>query len=132
MTVFPKHVTPPNNDNKVKGIVVIESIQNPFKVTLYPIQDIREILSLASGKARVRAGKSYLKNTLKFTKSNPNIETDINTESITSDAATSKTMEKKELIAAAGALKASSLDITSFLVGTPLDITNSIRGCLTK
>ena len=43
MTVFPKHVTPPNNDNKGKGIAGLESIHNPFKVTLYPIQNTREI-----------------------------------------------------------------------------------------
>ena len=57
LMVFPKHVTLLNNNNEGKGTAGLESIQNPFKVTVYLIQDIREIAPMTSGQARVKARK---------------------------------------------------------------------------
>ena len=61
MTVYHKHVTLKNNKNEGKGISGMKSIDNPFKVNLLPMKDIREITSLASGQAILKAIKSSLK-----------------------------------------------------------------------
>ena len=61
MTVVPKHVKLPNSDKKSKGILGLDSILSPSTVNLYPIQDIIEIGSVASGQARSKIRKSSLK-----------------------------------------------------------------------
>ena len=43
MTVFPKHVTLPNNNNEANDIAGLESIHNAFDVTVSLIQDISKI-----------------------------------------------------------------------------------------
>ena len=58
MTVVPKDVTPPNGDNERKEILGLDSILNPFKVNLSPIQDIRQIGSAALGQAISKIRKS--------------------------------------------------------------------------
>ena len=68
MMVIPKHVKLPSSDNENKGILGIDSILNPFKVNLSPIQDIKEIRSVASGQPRSKIRKSFLKEKLKFSK----------------------------------------------------------------
>ena len=50
ITMSPKHVILTNNENEGNGIYGLISIENPFTVKISPIQDIREIGSLASDK----------------------------------------------------------------------------------
>ena len=68
ITVDPKHAKQPNNDKKIKGIIVLDSILNPFKVIIYPILDIRYIGLVASGQLKSKIRKSYLKENLNFSK----------------------------------------------------------------
>ena len=51
---------------------------------------------------------------------------------MTSDAATDKNISKKTLIYSSTSLKNSSLDLNSFLEGTPKELSKIIRQCLTK
>ena len=61
MMVVPKHVKLPNIGNQKKDILGLYSILNPFKINLSLIQDTREIGAVASGQARSKIRKSYLK-----------------------------------------------------------------------
>ena len=68
MTVVPKHAKLSNSDNENKGILALDSILNPLKVNLSPIQDTREIGLVALGQDRSKTRKSLLKENLKFSK----------------------------------------------------------------
>ena len=52
LMVYPKHSTLSNNANKSKGILGLDSIENPFKVNVSLIQDTIEIGSVASVQSR--------------------------------------------------------------------------------
>ena len=52
MMLVQKHAKLPNNENKRKGIIGLDSTVNPFIVNLFPIQDMRKIGSVALVQAR--------------------------------------------------------------------------------
>ena len=54
LTVHPKHVTLPNNENVIKCIAGMESIENPFNVNLSLIINIREVVSVSSGQEGIK------------------------------------------------------------------------------
>ena len=41
LIVYPKHVNIPNNEDERKGILVVDSIENPFKVNISIIVDVQ-------------------------------------------------------------------------------------------
>ena len=61
ITVSPKHVTLPNKKNEGNIISGLKQIENPLRVNIFMIQDIIEIVSLASLQAKLKARKSPLK-----------------------------------------------------------------------
>ena len=72
MMVYPKNVTPPNNKNEGNVILGLESIVKPFNTRLSPINYIRQIRSLESVQARLKARKSSFKEKLKFLQTSSN------------------------------------------------------------
>ena len=111
MVVVSKYVKLPDSDNKRKEIIGLDSILKPFKVNIYLIQDIIEIGSVASGQDRSKIRESSLKENLKFSKTLVASQEDKDTESTASEAATPRTLSKKNLVESETALKTSSLDL---------------------
>ena len=132
MTVNPKHVTLPDNENEGKVIAGLESIEKPFKVNLSPIINRRELGSLASRKNGLKARRPSLNDNPRPPKTSSNPKRDKETDSITSDAGTAQTLAKNTLIQSATVLKKTPLKILSFLGGTPTYPTNKIWRCLTN
>ena len=92
----------------------IESIENPFKVKISPITDVREIGSIASGQARSKSRKFDLKSKLRFTQNEPNLPPpDKEISSLTSDELTVKSKAQNNLKEAVKAFGDSCIDITS-------------------
>ena len=132
MMVVPKHIKLPKSDNESKGILGLDSILNPFKVNLSPIQGIRGIGSVNSGQVRSKTRKPPLRENLKFSKTLVTSQEDKDTKSTDSEVATAKTIAKKTLVESAITLKNSSLELNSFLEGTLAELSNTIHQCLTK
>ena len=88
MTVCPRHVTLPNNENESKGITWMESVEKPFKVNISPTLDIREIGLIASGQENNKAKKYSLKGKLIFNQMPTNPATDKEAHYITPDEPT--------------------------------------------
>ena len=104
MTVVPKYVKISNSDSENKEVIVLDSILDPLKVNLSPIQDIREIGLVTSGQARSKIRKSSLKEKLNLSKTSSTSQEDKDTKSTDPEAATDKTLVKNTLVESATAL----------------------------
>ena len=104
MTVVPKYVKISNSDSENKEVIVLDSILDPLKVNLSPIQDIIEIGSVTSGQARSKIRKSSLKEKLNLSKTSSASQEDKDTKSTDPEAATDKTLVKNTLVESATAL----------------------------
>ena len=102
----------------------------PLKVNIYTIINIREVGSVATGQAILKARKLSPKGKPRLTRTSPNTKNDKEINSIIYDEATAKTLSKKTLIKSAIAFKNKPLNIFSFLVGTPAELRKKICHCL--
>ena len=105
MTVNPKHVNLPDNENESKVIAGLESTEKSFKLNLSLILNIREVGSVSSGQVRPKAIKLSLKDKPIFPKISPNPQSYKETDSIISGAATAKTPTKNTQMQSATDLK---------------------------
>ena len=133
MTALPKHVILPDNKEDINGILRLDCIKNPFKlVNISLLIKVREIGSVASFQARPKARRSALNSTPKFPKDDQGRHEEESNVSSSSEEETSKQEDKYRLANSVEAFNIFSLDLKYFLVGTPPELTRTIRRCLTK
>ena len=133
LTVTPKNVRLPCNEEDLIGIAGLENISKPFKTANISAKvKTREIVSVASSQAKKKVRKSALSNNTKLSQSYSTSPTSKTTENSLEDKAIVKTAIKKRLRDVVKSFKEPPMDIPSSIAAVDSNLANTVQRCLTN